>query len=413
VITLPDALNLLLSTASSLETETVKLDDANGRVLAETINSKSDVPPFRRSLYDGFACRSRDTLCASRQKPVHLRIIGAIGAGDFFAGQIPTGACIRIMTGAPVPASADTVVAMEDISLSGDSILVYEPVMKAEKVSQAGADIPGGLTVLTAGTLLSPAHLGVLASLGHSRPLVYHQLCAAVMATGSELVPPGEPLAAAKIYDSNSIMAAALASGCGALITARQTVPDIVRRLTSAVCDSLPRCDVLIMTGGVSSGDYDLTARAVLAAGAEILFHRVNFKPGGAMLAAMVQDKLIFCLSGKPTGAWVGFNLLVRPALFYLQGRVDRGQLTVEAVLEHKLDKGGRLDRFIPAITLTDTKKWKVAAAGYKYPGTLYALSRANSLINMPAFAESLAEGQPVPVRLLSLPTEENQMHND
>jgi molybdopterin molybdotransferase len=405
VIKFPDALNLLLSTATSPGTETVKIDNANGRILAEDISSKSDVPPFARALYDGFACRFEDTLAARRQSPVRLRIIGAIGAGDFFAGQVTAGSCVRIMTGAPVPASADTVVAMEDITLSGESILLHEPVIKAEKVSIAGADIPAGLKVLTAGTLLSPTHAGVLASLGYSRPLVYQRLRTAVIATGSELVPAGGPLATAQIYDSNSVMAAALASACGAVVTARQTVADRIDSLTSAVTDALQHSDVIIMTGGVSFGDYDLTAKAVQAAGAEILFHRVDFKPGGTMLAASVQDKLIFCLSGKPTGAWVGFNLIVRPVLFCLQGRVDRGRLTVEAFLEHSLDKGGRLDRIIPAITLPDVKKWTVAAAAHKYPGTLHSLSRANSLINIPAFSESLAEGKSVPVQLLSLPT--------
>ncbi|MBS4023877.1 MAG: molybdopterin molybdotransferase MoeA [Dethiobacter sp.] len=400
MIALTDALDIILSMAKPLEIEDVDICAADGRVLAQNINSTFAVPSFDSSLFDGVACRSGDTHKARPNCPVSLKLIGAIGAGESFEQPLTSDTCIRIMTGAPLPADADAVIPAEKTVQSEQSVLIYEPVNKGENVSRAGADIPGGVKVLSSGTLLSPAHLAVIAAVGSASLRVYRKPQAGILAAGSELTAAGKRLGKAKIYDSNSVMTASLAAGCGAVIAVRETVEDKLDRLAFALDNALSRCDIIITTGGVSSGDYDLTGEAVMAAGAKIVLRGVDIKPGGAMLVAERQGKLIFSLTGKPTGAWVTFNLLVRSALFSLQGRQNCELPMLQAVLEYDTDNQSTSDLFMPSLTLPRQNVWTTAAAASKYPGSLYPLCMANSLLCVPAKA-SLKAGETVIARLL------------
>jgi molybdopterin molybdotransferase len=386
--------------ALPLGTEIVELSQSRGRVLAVDMVAGHSVPPFNRSPLDGFAFAAADTRQASEQNPAQLQVAGMIGAGEVWTQPLLPGQCLRIMTGAPVPDGADAVAALETVAVVQDTIQIGKPYRSGENVARAGEDIEAGSLVMTAGTRLEGAQAGVLASLGAGRVPVYQQPRVAVMATGTELVPVGSDLPPGKIYDSNSAMVSQLVAECGAAVVLQKRIGDGRHALTAAIQSALAGADVLITTGGVSVGDYDLTRDAVAACGAEILFHRVAMKPGTPMLAAIKDNKLILCLSGNPAAAFITYRVFVQPALMRMQG-YNRWRLpVVAAALTHPLEKRGRQDRFIRAKLRWSGGAWFVGVTGRERPGVLSSLQEANALIFLPSGTKSLAAGDTVDVWL-------------
>ncbi len=397
------ALEVILEVISPLAAEHVPLWQALGRVLAEEPASQINIPPFDRSRLDGYACRAKDTEKTCLSYPARLKIIATLGAGEKFAGRLTPGSCVRIMTGAEMPCGADAVIAAENTDMDGDAVLVVSKLQRGENVSKSGEDITLGRRLMMPGTVLGAVELGVLSAAGHQSAVVYRRPRAAVLATGSELTPAGETLPDGHIYDSNSVMTGALVVEHGCILSNKEIVPDSLYDITDSLAGALSAADMVITTGGVQAGDFDLTKQAVEAVGATVLFHGLSVKPGAGMLAALSgEKKLILSLSGNPAAVYATFHLFARPALYRLQGRAASHTL-VRAQLEHDLKDAGPEQKYIRSILSCDSGQWTVSAAGSGRAGIFSSLLQTNSLISLPAARGPILSGEKVDVLPLSL----------
>ncbi len=385
--------------------EKVPLEEARGRVLAEDVLAEMDIPPFERSPLDGYAFRAADTVRFEENgSPAILKVLDTVGSGSFFAGKVTPGCCVRVMTGAPVPEGADAVVAREKVSTEGDQVLLQKAFQSGENIVRVGEDIKENERIMTNGTVIQEAHLGVLASLGRVEALVYQKPVVAVISTGSELVPPGAPRKEFQIYDSNTVMIGAMVEACGGIPVNYGPVPDNVDSMVPAFNRAISECDVVVSTGGVSAGDYDLLPRVAEETGAGEMFHGLDMKPGTPMMVARKEKKMLFCLSGNPGAASLTFDLFVRPFFYRMTGRKNWRRPLVNAFLEHPVQRGGRDPRFI--------RSWCTYRQGYYYvrdprferAGVLSSLLKSNSLIYLPRDNSPLETGDTIEVELTRLP---------
>ena len=276
--------------------ERVALGDAPDRVLAHDVTSPADVPPFARAAMDGYAVRAEDTFGTSRAEPVILRCVEQVFTGQIAVRTVGTGDCAEIATGAPMPAGADAVVMVEESEAGPDGVRILTPVYPRQNVARQGADIQQGQTVLRAGDVLTPAKVGVLAALGHTDVEVIARPRVAILSTGNEIVAPGQPLAAAQIYDVNRFTIAALVQRHGGIAVPYRTAADTIEDLSRAIDECL-QDDVLVFSGGSSVGERDLILD-VLAARGEVLFHGIAVKPGKPMAFGQVGGRPFFGMRG-------------------------------------------------------------------------------------------------------------------
>ncbi len=401
MISLKNALALVLDHSFPLATETVPLMASLGRITAAPVFAQMEVPPFDRSPLDGYAIIAEDTFGATPEQPVCLKIIGEARKDNLVVNN---GTCMRIFTGEPFPPGADTVVPQEKVMRSGNVLLLSTPFQPGSNVARAGEDINLGAAVLDEGTLIEAVHLGILTSLGLQEISVFKKPTAAVLATGHELKNCGENLSYGQIYDCNTPMLCALIAGCAAIPVPLGIVNDNIDALTGALEKALAENDLVISTGGVSVGDYDLLGNALENIGASMLFWRVAMKPGTPVLAATKNGKLIFCLPGNPAAAYISFEQLVRPSLYELSSYKKWRRPEVTAVLEHPLPAAGSQNRFIRAVCSPDKEIFKVKRAGLERSGVLSSFKNANALIYLAAGTPPLQGGERVTVQLLGLP---------
>ncbi len=305
---------LVLARVRPLEAEPVPLARAAGRVLAETVLATVDLPPFDSSAMDGYAVSAADT-------PGRLLVTAPSAAGRPSAGRVAAGEAAPISTGAVVPAGADAVVPVERTRHDGAAIVV-EAVASGDNVRARGGDIAAGAVVARAGSRLSPWIIGALAAVGRDHAVCGRRPRVNLLATGSELRAPGEPLAPGEIYESNTLLLAAQAAEAGADTRALDAVPDDEEATRRALEDGLDG-DVLITSGGVSVGQHDLVRGALAALGVDEVFWRVAVRPGKPVAFGVRGSTLVFGLPGNPVSVLVGFELFVRPALLALQGAAD------------------------------------------------------------------------------------------
>lgn len=438
VTELETARNIILEHTKPVDEEMVSLKEAIGRVLAEDISAEMNVPPFASSAMDGFAFSAADTVSASSYEPASLKVLDNIKAGSFFAGELPPGACVRIMTGAPIPNGADAVAPQEEVPpeaapqdieplrnssnsnvVDGSRIWLYRQYSRGENLTPAGKEIPLGELIMRRGTLLKETHLSALASQGRERVRVYRKPLWGVFATGTELVTPGEKISPAQIYDSNGIMIKSLVYNYGGTARGLGPVPDRKDSLLETLHRALETCHGVITSGGVSLGDYDLMPAVVEEAGARILFHGVNLKPGTPTLAAVKGDRLIVCLSGSPGAAWIAFEQLVRPAVLRMTGRHQWRRPCVPAILEHDISRSSGSwnrssrdwNRYTRMHCYYREGDFYARAPGVpcqdpgKGPGVDLSTSlNYNALLALPAGIPPPRAGQRVQVELLMLP---------
>jgi molybdopterin molybdotransferase len=315
LLTIDEALALVLERVQPLESVGVALENAAGRVLAEDARSAVDLPPFPASAMDGFALRAADT-------PGSLPIVARIAAGRPAPRPLEPGEAMAIATGGVVPAGADTVVPIEDVSETAETVSVPAPVRNGENVRNRAGDLRAGDTVVAAGTRLGPAHVGALAAAGVSAVRCHRAPRVVVVVTGTELAAPGEPLAEGEIYDANGFILAAQVRSAGADVERLPPVKDDPEATRAAIERGLA-ADVLVTTGGVSVGVYDLVRAAEADLGVEEVFWRVAVRPGKPIAFGVRGRTLVFGLPGNPVSTLVGFELFVRPALGALQGLGD------------------------------------------------------------------------------------------
>jgi molybdopterin molybdotransferase len=345
LIGLEEAIALVLERARPLEEERVSLDGAAGRVLAEAAHARTDLPPFPSSAMDGYAVRSADT-------PGSLRIAGHIAAGRPAEQPLEAGEAMAIATGGVVPAGADAVVPIEEVAEHDGQVEVPDVAETAHVRPRAG-DVHEGDEILAARTRLTPAHVGALAAAGIPEVTVTRHPKAAVLATGTELRPPGEELRPGQIYEANGRLLAAALGQAGAEVSTLDSVADDEAAHRQALERALT-ADLVVTSGGVSVGPHDLVRRVARELGVEEVFWRVAVKPGKPVSFGVGGRTLLFGLPGNPVSALVGFELFVRPALRALEGERDPGPRWQSGVLARRIRRNAHRDELVRARTAAD-----------------------------------------------------------
>jgi molybdopterin molybdotransferase len=315
LLTIAEALAAVLERAAPLETETVALDGAQGRVLARAALAATDLPPFASSAMDGYAVRAADT-------PGRLSIVGSSAAGRPAGTRVAAGQAIAISTGGVVPDGADAVVPVEEIVQSDNSVEVGSDVRVGAHVRPRGGDVRAGDEVVPSGVRLAPVHIGALAAAGVAEVTCCRRPRVSVVTTGSELQPPGHALAAGEIYESNGAMIAAVLAAAGASVEVLPPVADDLDSHRAALGAALAG-DVLVTSGGVSVGPHDLVRGVERDLGVQELFHGVAMRPGKPLSFGLRGATLVFGLPGNPVSTLVGTLLFVRPAVLALQGAAE------------------------------------------------------------------------------------------
>lgn len=370
-----DALRLLLGAAAPvLRDERVPLAQAHGRVLSEDITAPFDVPPFARSMMDGYAIRSADA--------GPRRVVGEVFAGATALPAIGPGEAVRIATGAPIPPSADAVCRVEDTHESHGLVTISSAVTTGRSIEPAGADMRAGETVARAGDVLTPARAGLLASIGRADARVRAKPRVAIAASGDELLAPGTPAQPYRIYDSNSTTLAALAAACGAEVTRLPALPDELGALEHAIARAARDHDAILVSGGASAGARDLLVDAAGKLG-RVLFHGVRVKPGKPLLAARIGDCLLVGLPGNPTSALSNACLFVAPALRQMAGLPPARPLATEATLTAPVRAEPDRYLFLPA-RVEDGR----ATPTFKGSGALTSMAASDGWIGVPEGAD-------------------------
>jgi molybdopterin molybdotransferase len=384
MLSVEEAQKRVLSAFKPLEAERVPILEAIGRILAESVHADTDIPPHANSSMDGYAVRAIDTAGASRQSPAALRVIGDLPAGYVADQAVAAGTAIRIMTGAPLPPGADAVVKVEDTEAEGDSVLIFAEVEPGNYVRPPGEDVRQGERVLERGARLRPQEIGMLAAVGYDHVVVTRKPRVAVLATGDELVPVGEPLAPGKIRNTNSYSNAAQILEYGGepilLGIARDTADELTASIEAGLRQNV---DLFLTSGGVSVGDFDLV-KDVLAAEGEMGFWRVRMKPGKPLAFGQIQGVPILGLPGNPVSVMVSFEMFVRPALLKMLGARDWRRPTVQAVLMGEIAHKDERRHFVRVRLAWEGGEYHAYLTGAQGSGILSSMVKANALAILP-----------------------------
>lgn len=416
MISVEEALEKVLSYADTLGEKRVPILDAIGQVLAEDVISDINVPPRDNAAMDGYAIQSSETMGASPRSPRILRVIDTVSAGAIPQHEVKPGTAIRIMTGAPVPEGADSVVQFENTdeekrrksALPITEIGILCKVEPGLNIRKSGEDITRGTTVLRKGTIIRPAEVGVLASLGRSEATVIRRPVVAILATGNELVDINQPLPAGKIYNSNTYSVAALVKHYGGIPKILGIALDREDSLVSHLRQGLD-ADMLITSGGVSAGDYDIV-KDVLVKEGEITFWTVRMRPGkplafgtikGISERGKVRKIPHLGLPGNPVSSMITFELFARPALLKMMGKKNLAKPTAEAILDGQVSnkEGRRL--FVRAIVEKRDGQYFARITGPQGSGILTSMSLANALAIIPEDKAEIKKGETVQVIML------------
>ncbi len=387
-----------------LGSEEVSLDEALGRVLAEDVVAAGDVPSFDRSNYDGYAVRAEDTFGATEESPRRLELLPEVLAtGVVPRGTVRPGTAMQIATGGMIPRGADAVVMVEHTDVESGTLVVRRPVTPGFGITFAGTDIARGETVLRRGELLTSRETGVLAALGAARVKVWRRPRVAILSTGDEIIPPGDAMRPAAVYDSNSQVLADAVRELGACPLRYGIVPDSIEKLRAAVHRALGESDVVLLSGGTSKGGGDVCYRVVGELSQPgIVAHGVALKPGKPICLAAHQGKAVVVLPGFPTSAIFTFHEFVAPLILALGGRKAPERFTVEARLAVKVNSEiGRTEYLL--VGLLPGPEGLAAYPMGKGSGSVTAFGRADGFVTIARHEEIVEAGTPVRVQLLGL----------
>ena len=400
MISVREALDLVLARVRPGPAETVPLDLAPGRVLAADVVAGIALPPFTNSQMDGYAVRSADLANAAPERPATLRVIATAAAGRPSAVAVEPGTAVRIMTGAPLPAGADAVVRQEDTERSGETVLVRVAARPREFVRPQGEDVAAGETVLARGRILGAADVGLLAAVGRVLVPVAVPPRVAVLSTGDEVVPPGEPLPPGCVYNSNAWALAAACREVGATAVVLPIARDDRRALRDAIAHAAS-FDVALSIGGVSVGDFDHVKEAIAEVGLERVFWRVAQKPGKPLVFAERDGRLFFGLPGNPVSALVCFDLYVAPALRSRLGAATPFACCEEVEMASDVSTAAGLTEFVRCTLAGAGRRAIASPTASQSSGALRSLARADALVVSPPGEGRLAAGSLVRAILL------------
>ncbi|REE87509.1 molybdopterin molybdotransferase [Paenibacillus taihuensis] len=435
-----EAIRLVLEAAAPGRQEIVPLWEAGGRYLAEPLVATADWPPFARSGLDGFAVRSADTALASPSEPVTLRVVATARAGELASAAVEPGTAVRIMTGGAVPPGADAVVMLEQ---TADALVDGRPAVRVKRTAEPGQNIAPrgeefrrGSALAEPGTKLRPGHVALLGTFGCADVPVFARPRVAVLATGTELLPVEAPLVPGRIRDSNSAMVAALVQQSGGVPLLLGRVPDEPEAAARAIAAALEQSDIIITTGGVSVGDYDVmasllgglsaatsalsaasttasstapsanavpTPAAALPPNSRLLFNKAAMRPGSPTSAAIVGGKLLLALSGNPGACFVGFELFARPALRRLQGVAAAEAMLklATAKLAAGFAKGSPHERFVRARLHTEGGVLYADPLAFAKSSMMASIPDADCLIRLKPGSQGAEAGAIVEIILL------------
>jgi molybdopterin molybdotransferase len=383
--------------APVVETETVKIRDALGRVLAQDIVPSINVPAHDNSAMDGYALRFSDL----QEDGTTLREVGTALAGKPYSGTLGKMQCVRIMTGAVMPAGTDTVVIQEIVETDAENgkIRIPKGQKQGQNVRYAGEDLKVGAPVLSPGHVLRPADLGLVASLGIGEVKVKRRLRVAFFSTGDELASIGTALKEGEVYDSNRYTLHGMLSRLGVEILDLGVVRDEPKALEAAFLDASKRADVVITTGGVSVGEADFVKQLMAKLG-EVLFWKIAMRPGRPMAFGKIGDAYLFGLPGNPVAVMVTFYQFVRPALLYLSGRSDLDFPLLRVSSSENMRKVPGRTEYQRGVLFRDGDEWKVRTTGQQGSGVLRSMSEANCFIVLEHDRGKVAAGELVSVQL-------------
>lgn len=396
-----DALARFLSHFCPLEPEQVPILDALDRVLGEDVIADMDIPPIANTAMDGYAVRCQDTGGARPDVPRRLRVIADLAAGSVMQQPIQPGTAVRIMTGAPIPSEGEAVIPFEEVAVDGEHILVYKRYPHGFNIRHAGEDVRKNEVVIGKGSVLRPQEIGMLAALGYTHIHVVRRPRVALLSTGNEVIEPGAEWQPGKIRDANRFSNAAQVRKYGGipipLGIARDTVEEISGKIKAGLDQGI---DLLITSGGVSVGDFDLVKK-VLAAEGKIAFWRVRMKPGKPLAFGLIRGIPLLGLPGNPVSAMMSFEIFARPAILMMLGKANLKKPEVDAILldeiQHKDDRRHYVRTTIEEL---DGNRY-VRLTGDQGSGILFSMVKADALAIIPEDVDHLSPNSPVKIILL------------
>lgn len=381
--------------------ETIPLLESNGRVCGEDVSAPFDIPSFDRSAVDGYAVYAEDTFSASPSNPVELKLVGCLKPGDDPSLiKINRGETVEVMTGAPLPVNANSVIMAEDAKrVKTDLIEVYKQVHPFQNVSRKGEDFKKGEIVVKKGVRIKPWHIGALASFNIETVKVVSKPRVGILSTGSELVELGSDLKPGKVVNSSKVMLKALTYACGGEPVDLGIVEDDVDSIVEKILDGVKICDVLVTTGGTSVGRGDLVPDAVNLIG-KVLVHGIAMRPGKPTGFGIVNGKLVFMLSGFPVASLLGFNLFVKPVIEAMLGTVSEPSIKVRGRLIRRVASLSGMRSFVRVRVIKNGGKYIIEPLMLTGSGLISTLTEANGLLVIPENLEGYDEGEEVEVEL-------------
>lgn len=392
MISIHEAKQLIREQCKALTPKSLPLAEAGGLTLAENIYAPYDIPAFPQSSMDGYAFSY-----SSFREQGRLELYGEVAAGSTTAIRLPAGKCVRIFTGAPVPPGADTVAMQEKCRIEGDELIIEDPAMATgDNVRLPGSEIGKASLALEKGSLLAPAAIGFLAGIGITQVSVYPKPVVSLIVTGNELVSGGEPLAYGQVYESNSLTLRTVLGQSGIPLTELYKVEDQLEALTKTLAHALEHSDIVLLTGGISVGDYDFTLKATTNCGASTVFHKIKQKPGKPILFAKKDDKLIFGLPGNPASVLTCYYEYVLEALSILQQK-EMTLPVIKARLDKPVKKPAGITHFLKGRFRGDEVQLLPGQESYK----LNSFAVANCLIVLEEELTQAEAGQQVTIHII------------
>ena len=397
-----DHLAHVLAAVEPLAPIDMQILDAHGCILSEDVRAATDLPPFDNSAMDGYAVRHGDVAAAAPHAPVQLPVVGDVAAGSSSTYTVQPGFTTRIMTGAPLPAGAEAVVPVEWTDRGVATVTITRAPEPGQHVRRRGEDVAAGEVVLTAGTRLGPAQVGLVAASGHDRVHVRPRPRVVVISTGSELVAPGHGIGPGQISESNSYLLTAAAKDSGALAFRVGIVPDDPQAILGSIEDQLIRADLVVTTGGVSEGAYDVV-KEVLGRLGTVEFGKVAMQPGMPQGFGHIgpDETPIFTLPGNPVSAYVSFEVFVRPVLRRMLGVEPLERPIVHAVATERFGSPPGKRSYLRGVLDVVEGRYVVGSAGRQGSHVMSSLSRSNALVVVPEDVTLVEPGDAVSVMVL------------